>query len=84
MHVYVPLEADYDYARIRRFVDGVGRLLVAANPEDLTMEWDKPKRRGRCSSTSTATPRDRPSPRSTRFGPSPGTGFGADHLGRGG
>ena len=25
----------------------VGRYLVAANPDDLTMEWDKPKRRGK-------------------------------------
>ncbi len=25
----------------------MGRLLVGANPDDLTMEWDKPKRRGK-------------------------------------
>jgi bifunctional non-homologous end joining protein LigD len=47
MHVYVPVDPEYGFGRIRRFVEGVGRLLVGANPEDLTMEWDKPKRRGK-------------------------------------
>lgn len=47
LHVYVPVERKYPYARVRRFVEEVGRYLVAANPTDLTMEWDKPKRRGK-------------------------------------
>lgn len=47
IHVYVPLRAVHSYARVRRFVGEVGRYLVAANPDDLTMEWDKPKRRGK-------------------------------------
>jgi bifunctional non-homologous end joining protein LigD len=47
MHVYVPVEPEYGFGRIRRFVEAVGRLLVGANPDDLTMEWDKPKRRGK-------------------------------------
>jgi bifunctional non-homologous end joining protein LigD len=47
MHVYVPLDPLYDYARVRRFVGEVGRYLVAADPDDLTMEWEKPRRRGR-------------------------------------
>lgn len=47
LHVYVPVERKYSYARVRRFVEEVGRYLVAANPTDLTMEWDKPKRRGK-------------------------------------
>ena len=33
--------------RVRAFVGEVGRYLVAANPADLTMEWDKPKRKGK-------------------------------------
>lgn len=45
IHVYVPIEARYGYERVRRFVGEVGRYLVAANSDDLTMEWDKPKRR---------------------------------------
>ncbi|MDP9495568.1 MAG: non-homologous end-joining DNA ligase, partial [Actinomycetota bacterium] len=47
LHVYVPLEPVHDYSRVRRFVGEVGAYLAAANPEDITMEWDKPKRKGR-------------------------------------
>lgn len=47
IHVYVPLEAEHTFERVRRFVGEVGRYLVAANPDDLTMEWDKPKRKGK-------------------------------------
>ncbi len=47
LHIYVPLEPVYTYARVRKFVESVGRLLVAANPEEITMEWDIPKRDGK-------------------------------------
>ncbi|MGH8871968.1 MAG: non-homologous end-joining DNA ligase [Acidimicrobiia bacterium] len=47
LHVYVPLEPVHDFSRVRRFVGEVGNYLAAANPGDLTMEWDKPKRRGK-------------------------------------
>jgi bifunctional non-homologous end joining protein LigD len=47
LHVYVPLEPVHDFARVRRFVGEVGNYLAAANPDDLTMQWDKPKRRGK-------------------------------------
>jgi bifunctional non-homologous end joining protein LigD len=47
MHVYVPIEAAYPYRRVRRFVEAVGRLLVSANPADLTMDWDIPQRAGK-------------------------------------
>jgi bifunctional non-homologous end joining protein LigD len=47
LHVYVPLDPVHSFTRVRRFVEAVGRLLVAADPDDLTMEWDVPKRRGR-------------------------------------
>jgi bifunctional non-homologous end joining protein LigD len=47
LHVYVPLEPVHDFARVRRFVGEVGNYLAAANPDDLTMEWDKPKRKGK-------------------------------------
>ncbi|MFQ5966339.1 MAG: non-homologous end-joining DNA ligase [Acidimicrobiia bacterium] len=47
IHIYVPLEPEYDYARVRGFVEATGRLLAKANPDDVTMEWDIPKRAGR-------------------------------------
>lgn len=47
LHVYVPLEPVHDYSRVRRFVGEVGEYLAAANPDDITMEWDKPKRKGK-------------------------------------
>ncbi len=47
LHVYLPLDPVHDYTRVRRFVGEVGSYLAAANPEDLTMEWDTPKRKGK-------------------------------------
>jgi bifunctional non-homologous end joining protein LigD len=47
LHVYVPVEPVYSHSRIRQFVEAVGRVMMAANPEDLTMEWDIPKRKGK-------------------------------------
>ncbi|MEE9298628.1 MAG: non-homologous end-joining DNA ligase [Acidimicrobiia bacterium] len=47
LHIYVPLEPDYAYGRARRFVEAIGRLIVAADPDLATMEWDIPKRTGR-------------------------------------
>lgn len=47
LHVYVPLDPVHDYVRVRRFVGEVGEFLAAANPDDFTMEWDKPKRKGK-------------------------------------
>jgi bifunctional non-homologous end joining protein LigD len=47
LHIYVPLDPIYEYARVRKFVESVGRLLVAANPDEITMEWDIPKRAGK-------------------------------------
>jgi len=47
LHVYVPLDPVHGFSRVRRFVGEVGEYLAAANPDDITMEWDKPKRRGK-------------------------------------
>ncbi len=47
LHVYVPLEPVHGYPRVRRFVGELGEYLAAANPDDITMEWDKPKRKGK-------------------------------------
>ncbi len=47
IHVYVPLDPVHTYARVRRFVEAVGRLIVAADPANVTMEWDIPARAGK-------------------------------------
>ncbi|MGH8929007.1 MAG: non-homologous end-joining DNA ligase, partial [Acidimicrobiia bacterium] len=47
LHVYVPIEPRHPHSRVRAFVEAVGRVMVGANPDDLTMEWDIPKRKGR-------------------------------------
>lgn len=47
IHVYVPLDPVHSHSRVRRFVGEVGEYLAAANPDDITMEWDKPKRTGK-------------------------------------
>ncbi len=47
MHVYLPLRPIHGYGRVRRFVAAVARVLVAANPDDLTLAWDKRQRTGK-------------------------------------
>ena len=47
LHVYVPLDPVHTYQRVRRFVETVGRLIVAADPDTVTMEWDIPARAGK-------------------------------------
>jgi DNA primase len=37
----------HSHSRVRRFVGEVGEYLATANPDDITMEWDKPKRKGK-------------------------------------
>lgn len=47
MQIYVPLAPSYTYRRVRRFVETVGRAVLGALPEKVTMEWDIPKRAGK-------------------------------------
>ena len=47
LHVSVPLDPVHHYDRVRRFVEAVGRMVVAADPGLATMEWDIPKRSGK-------------------------------------
>ena len=47
VHIYVPLDPLHSYRRVRRFVEAVGRLIVAADPDNVTMEWDIPARAGK-------------------------------------
>jgi len=47
IHIYVLLDPIYPYERVRRFVDSVGRLMLAANPVDITMDRHIPNRTGK-------------------------------------
>ena len=47
LHIYVPIEPEFEYRRVRRFVEAIGRLIVGADPDLATMEWDIPARAGR-------------------------------------
>jgi bifunctional non-homologous end joining protein LigD len=44
IHIYVPIDPLYDYGRVRRFVETLGRMIASADPENATMQWDIPKR----------------------------------------
>ena len=47
IHIYVPLDPVHDYARVRTFVQRLGHLLAAANPENVTMNRHIPDRAGK-------------------------------------
>jgi bifunctional non-homologous end joining protein LigD len=47
MQVYVPLEPVHPYADVRAFVERVGRLLVRAYREKVTMAWPLAERAGK-------------------------------------
>jgi bifunctional non-homologous end joining protein LigD len=47
LHIYVPLEPVHSYRRVRKFVETVGHMLVVADPDSVTMEWDIPRRAGK-------------------------------------
>lgn len=44
LHIYVPIDPVYRYRRVRRFVEAVGRMVEAADPDAVTMQWDIAKR----------------------------------------
>ncbi len=44
LHLYVPIGPGYSYRRVRRFVETLGRMVAAADPDSVSMEWDIPKR----------------------------------------
>lgn len=47
LHIYCPLDPVHSYGRVHGFVDQVGRVLSQANPEDVTVEWQKSQRKGK-------------------------------------
>lgn len=46
-HIAVPLDAKSDFGSVARFAHGVGKVLVARDPDNLTQEFSKADRGGR-------------------------------------
>ena len=47
MQIYVPIEPGPTYEQVRAFVGAVGRLILKADPDRVTMEWEVSKRAGK-------------------------------------
>jgi bifunctional non-homologous end joining protein LigD len=47
LHIYVPVLRQYDYETIRGVADTIGGFLLAAHPQQITMEWKTENRRGK-------------------------------------
>jgi bifunctional non-homologous end joining protein LigD len=47
LHLYVPILRDFTYDEIREFTRTLGVYLMQQRPNDITMEWDTSKRRGK-------------------------------------
>ena len=47
LHIYVPVLRQYDYQTIRGVAETFGGFLLAAHPQQVTMEWKSENRRGK-------------------------------------
>ena len=47
LHIYVPILRQLDYDLVRETCQTLGKLLLAAHPRDITMEWTVEKRTGK-------------------------------------
>lgn len=47
LHIFVPVSATYTYDQTRSFAEIIGRMLVDKQPDNITMDWDTSKRRGK-------------------------------------
>jgi bifunctional non-homologous end joining protein LigD len=47
LHIYVPVLRQYDYETIRGVAATIGGFILAAHPQQVTMEWASEKRRGK-------------------------------------
>jgi bifunctional non-homologous end joining protein LigD len=47
VHVFVPILRQLDYDAVRAVSEQICRFVLRQHPEDLTMEWSVPKRRGK-------------------------------------
>jgi hypothetical protein len=68
LHLTVPLDRRADFDTVRRFARDVADLLAARQPDRLTTEQRKDKRKGRLYLDVCATPTPRPPCRPTRRG----------------
>ncbi len=47
LHIYTPILRDYTYDDVREFTRIIGLQLRSQRPNDVTMEWDTAKRKGK-------------------------------------
>jgi bifunctional non-homologous end joining protein LigD len=47
IHVYCPVQRQFDYATIREMTQSIGGFLMSQRPKDITMEWSTEKRTGK-------------------------------------
>jgi bifunctional non-homologous end joining protein LigD len=47
IHIFVPVSGGYTYDQTRSFAEIIGKTMVTKQPDNVTMEWDISKRRGK-------------------------------------
>jgi len=47
IHIFVPISGGYTYDQTRSFAEIIGKMMVTKQPDNVTMEWDISKRRGK-------------------------------------
>ena len=47
LHIYVPIQREYDYPVTRKTCELIGRFLLQRRPKEVTMEWTVDKRTGK-------------------------------------
>jgi len=47
LHIYIPIVRNLDYKAVRSAAETIGRFVLQAHPDDITMEWSVEKRKGK-------------------------------------
>jgi bifunctional non-homologous end joining protein LigD len=47
LHLYLPIVRTLDYDDVRRVAETIGRAVLQAHPDEVTLEWSVPRRRGK-------------------------------------
>jgi bifunctional non-homologous end joining protein LigD len=47
LHIFVPIETSYTYDQTRRFAETIGKMLVKSYPQQITMQWNTVRRKGK-------------------------------------
>jgi len=47
LHLYLPIVRTLDYDDVRRVAETIGRAVLQAHPNEVTLEWSVPRRRGK-------------------------------------